>query len=1014
MGTKVQALQLWCKKQTDGYRDVEVVNMTSSWKSGLAFCAIIHRYRPDLIDYDALAKENVLENNSLAFEVADRELGIPALLDAPDMVAIKVPDKLSVVTYVSQYYNYFHNKPQLGGPGVKKSVKRHQEIDKSGPEAKRQTLASVNDSPAKEKQVSMGDKCGICKNKVFLLERHIEHGKLYHRSCFRKSELSPTAKILKKPDSEESEKSKSHDSEKPDFWRRRADAKKTEESKKEEPKKEHKEKHDTRTNKAKSLNFLSHNGDEHKASHSGVKHRHEEKMDTSDLNGDHKVKSRVEADSNRPVPKVRNVISSTEKMDTSDKNQNEVEKRTSVPKFEFRSKIVSAAPKACVVSKIDTDNSKPQPAVRNFAPSKPSSHSESPRTSKSHHESGSPPPLPKNHPPHLPVTSKKESPVSEKKSLSPPSVKSPLSSAEVSPKQDRLSELLEKDSRSSQGKWEGLSSKNKESEPFSSSKTKQESHEVRKPKDINISGVRTSSSSEPVAVLKSPVSPEPHDPKVLGGLLKNLADLRRRKESSDDVNKTVTSPKDKESKNDWRSEKASSDTRKEVKSHVFRETNGKTETRGDKAKSVDILSEKKPFFSNKKESDKPEVTTSVKQDLTISDEEPAWKKALEERKKKKERPKTADLLLDKKEEKSSRSVVSMDVTQIKDERPAWQIEAEKRKAARQGGYVDPEKAKAKDSTTETSVKTEVEEVTKRLITPGLLPKDEPKISEPEKKKISVGKRFDFKLHDQEKEKKVTEKPPRPPPMSPTSLHKSHHGLSPAVSHKLASTKKTAAPSPPRPTMPRTEIKTFGDMKRLSPQEIQHQLAEIDSRLTDLEVRGRNLEQSIRKEHSEEDDEGLMIEWFKLVNDKNELVRRVCDTQWKLKCLMLCDCRSRAQELEDQQHRIDRELRELLTKTEDTKTEEDKEQEELLLQQLLDVVNQRSLIVDCQDEDRIRYEEEDRDIAEILSKKEFCKKTAEENPVEEVRELTKEEKKAEKKRKKKLKKEKKHKKDKDVE
>ncbi|XP_061174972.1 MICAL-like protein 2 isoform X2 [Saccostrea echinata] len=951
MGTKVQALQLWCKKQTDGYRDVEVINMTSSWKSGLAFCAIIHRYRPDLIDYDALAKENVLENNSLAFDVADRELGIPALLDAPDMVAIKVPDKLSVVTYVSQYYNYFHNKPQLGGPGVKKSVKRHQEIDKSGPEAKRQTLVSVNDSPAKEKQVSMGDKCGICKNKVFLLERHIENGKLYHRSCFRKSELSPTAKILKKPDSEKSDQSRSHDSEKPDFWRRRADAKKNEQIKKEEPKKELKEKHDTRTNKAKSLNFSLHNSDEHKSSPSGVTHRQEEKMDTSDLSGDHEVKSRVEANSNRPVPKARNVISSTGKIDSSDKNQNEVEKRTSVPKFEFRSKIVSAAPKACVVSKIDTDNSKPEPSTRHSAPSKPSSLSESPRSSKSHQD-GSPPPLPKNHPPHLPVTSKKESPVSEKKSLSPPSVKSPLSSAEVSPKQDRLSELLAKDNQSSQGKWEGLSSTNQESTPFSSSNTKQESHAVRKPKDINISDVRTGSSSEPVAVLMSPVSPEPHDPQVLGGLLKNLANVRRRKDSSEDV--TSPKAKDEQSKNiDWRSNKASSDTRKEVKSHVSREVNGKTETRADKAKSVDILSEKKSFFSNKKESDKP-----VKKDLTVSDEEPAWKKALEERKKKKQRPKSADLLSNKKEEKSSRSVVSMDVTQVKDERPAWQIEAEKRKAARQGGYVDPEKAK--DSTTETSVKTEVSEVTKRLITPGLIPKDEPKVSEPEKKIISVGKKFEFKLHDHEKEKKVTEKPPRPPPMSPTSLHKSHHGLSPAVSHKLASTKKT--PAPLRPTMPRTEIKTFGDMKRLSPKEIQHQLAEIDSRLTDLEIRGRSLEESIRKDHSEEEDEGLMIEWFNLVNDKNELVRTEADLIYV----------SRAQELEDQQHRIDRELRELLTKEEDRKTEEDKEQEELLLQQLVDVVNQRSLIVDCQDEDRIRYEEEDRDIAEILAKKGFLK------------------------------------------
>ena len=72
-GTK--ALEAWCKRVTEGYQGVSILNMTTSWRSGLGFCAIIHHFCPELIDFQSLDPEDVFGNNELAFSVAEQHLG---------------------------------------------------------------------------------------------------------------------------------------------------------------------------------------------------------------------------------------------------------------------------------------------------------------------------------------------------------------------------------------------------------------------------------------------------------------------------------------------------------------------------------------------------------------------------------------------------------------------------------------------------------------------------------------------------------------------------------------------------------------------------------------------------------------------------------------------------------------------------------------------------------------------------------------------------------------------------
>ncbi|XP_054653866.1 spectrin beta chain, non-erythrocytic 1 isoform X1 [Dunckerocampus dactyliophorus] len=106
------ALLLWCQMKTAGYPNVNIHNFSTSWRDGMAFNALIHKHRPDLIDFDKLKKSNAHYNLQNAFNLAEQHLGLTKLLD-PEDISVDHPDEKSIITYVVTYYHYFSKMKAL-------------------------------------------------------------------------------------------------------------------------------------------------------------------------------------------------------------------------------------------------------------------------------------------------------------------------------------------------------------------------------------------------------------------------------------------------------------------------------------------------------------------------------------------------------------------------------------------------------------------------------------------------------------------------------------------------------------------------------------------------------------------------------------------------------------------------------------------------------------------------------------------------------------------------------------
>ncbi|KAI0166326.1 calponin homology domain-containing protein [Xylariaceae sp. FL1272] len=126
--TAKEGLLLWCQRKTACYEEVEVRDFSTSWNDGLAFCALLDIHRPDLIDYDALDKSDHRGNMQLAFDIAHKEIGIPALLDVEDVCDVARPDEKSLMTYIAYWFHAFSQmeKVENAGRRVEKFVNNMQ------------------------------------------------------------------------------------------------------------------------------------------------------------------------------------------------------------------------------------------------------------------------------------------------------------------------------------------------------------------------------------------------------------------------------------------------------------------------------------------------------------------------------------------------------------------------------------------------------------------------------------------------------------------------------------------------------------------------------------------------------------------------------------------------------------------------------------------------------------------------------------------------------------------------
>ncbi|XP_009463986.1 PREDICTED: protein-methionine sulfoxide oxidase MICAL1 [Nipponia nippon] len=237
-GDTYEELLSWCQASTAGYRGVEVTNFTTSWSSGLALCALVHHFRPDLVDFDSVDPQDPIRTHQMILDMAEQELGIQPVLSSAEMATMADPSRLGLITYLSQFYEAFRTSPEveevsknpLSPRGTRGAIlflsklqksrnvthKRAQDSAQKDAEAKRSrrdteldagldgdTLDGAHEPPQTATmdpgqpptRGESSDACYFCGHRVYILERASAEGHFFHRSCFQCWQCGATLRL---------------------------------------------------------------------------------------------------------------------------------------------------------------------------------------------------------------------------------------------------------------------------------------------------------------------------------------------------------------------------------------------------------------------------------------------------------------------------------------------------------------------------------------------------------------------------------------------------------------------------------------------------------------------------------------------------------------------------------------------------------------------------------------------------------------------------------------------------